>query len=252
MLINQTLETLRKMGLSGMAQAYRHQLEKSDSLALSFEERFSLLVDFEWTARYDRRLSRLRKEAKLRLQACMEDIDYQYPRGLDRNVILSLKSCNWLRSHQGILITGPTGVGKSFLACAFGNAACRMGFKVRYYRLAQLFSELGMAKADGTHTRLLHSIGGLDLLILDDWGLAPFTQSEGHELLNIVEERYQSGSMIITSQLPIDLWHGAFSDPTVADAVLDRIVHNSHKLNMQGESMRKIIKSQITLDTPEE
>lgn len=241
MLIQQTLATLKNLHLSAMAEAYQNPLQ--DSLALSFDERFGLLVDFEWTARHDRKLARLLKEAKLRLPACLEDIDYQYPRSLDREMMMNLKSFTWIESRQNILISGPTGVGKSYIACAFGNAGCRYELNVRYFRIPSLLTELSTAKGDGSYPRFRRSLARIKLLILDDWGLSPFTQLEARELLEIIEDRFQIGSTIVVSQLPIESWHQLFADPTIADAILDRLVHNAHRISMNGESMRKMLHS---------
>ena len=241
MLIQQTLATLKNLRLSGMAEVYQNPA--SDSLSLSFDERFGLIVDYEWTARHDRKLARLLKEAKLRLPACLEDIDYQYPRGLDRDLIINLKSLGWLDPHQNILISGPTGVGKTYIACALGNAVCRNDFKVRYFRVPSLLTELNAAKGDGSYPRLRRNLARMKLLLLDDWGLSPFNQLESRELLEIIEDRFQIGSTIVVSQLPVESWHELFVDPTIADAILDRLVHNAHRLSMQGESMRKMLHS---------
>jgi len=240
MLIQQTIERLHEMRLKGMAQALVAQSQQPDVLALSFEERLSLLVDQEWTYRRDRRLRRLLKEAKLRLPACIEDIDYRHPRGLDRAVIRSLANCEWIAAHQNVLITGPTGVGKTFIACALANAACRHGFSARYYRVPRLLSELAMAKGDGSYPRLMNKLAKTHLLVLDDWGLMPLSAADARDLLEIIDDRSQTRSTIIASQLPIDHWHATIADPSLADALLDRLIHNAHKLILKGESMRKV------------
>lgn len=241
MLIQQTLTTLNKLRLSGMVTAYQNQAR--ESLALSFDERFGLIVDYEWTTRQNRLLTRLLKDARLRLRACLEDIDYQYPRGLDRELLIDLHALTWLNLHQNLLIAGPTGVGKSFIACAFGNAACRNGFKTRYYRVPDLLTDLQMAKGDGSYPRLRRNLAQKDLLIIDDWGLSPFNQLEGREILEVIEDRFQIGSTILASQLPVESWYELFADPTIADAVLDRLVHNAQRIAMYGESMRKLLNS---------
>lgn len=247
-LIQQTVETLRKMRLTGMAEALLSQARQPDSNELSFEERIGLLVDYEWTYRQNRRLARLLKQAKLRMPACMEDIDYQHPRGLDRALMRSLANCQWLYHHQNVLISGPTGVGKTFLACALANQACRHGFSARYYRTPRLLTELGIARGDGSYPKLMNQLAKVNLLVLDDWGLATLTAAESRDLLEVIEDRCQSHSTIVASQLPIEDWHTTMGDPTVADAVLDRLVHNAHKLILKGEFMRKLKASPSTQD----
>ena len=244
MLNQPTIERLRQMRLSGMAEAFAAQLKDQDIRSLSFEERFGLIVDQEWTCRQDHRLKRLLRGAKLRLPACVEDIDYQQPRGLDRSVLHALAGAGYLRGHQNVLVEGPTGVGKTFTACALANAACRQGFSARYYRLPRLISELTTARGDGSYPRLLSSLLRVDLLVLDDWGLATLGPGDGRELLEVIEDRSQTKSTLIASQLPVDDWHAAIGDPTVADAILDRLVHNAHRITMKGESMRKVKRSQ--------
>jgi DNA replication protein DnaC len=228
------------MRLYAMADACRHQLEQPDITALSFEERFGLIVEHEWTDRQNRHLRRLLRDARLRLPACMEEMDYNPVRGLDRSFLLSLATCEWLQSHLNIIITGLTGCGKTWTACALGNAACRQGYSVRYYRVSQLLSDLALARADGTHAKLFSSICKVKLLILDDWGLVPCTQAESREILDLVEERYNVSSCIIVSQVPVDHWHEVLVDPTMADAILDRLVHNSYRIALKGDSMRRL------------
>ncbi len=240
MLTRQTVETLRRLRLTGMAEAFLNQAAHPDTQTLSFEERFGLLVDYEWTYRENRRLARLLKEARLRLQACPEDIDYQQPRGLDRGLLRSLSACEWVNSRQNVLITGPTGVGKTFLACALANGACRRGFTARYWRLPRLLSELAAARGDGSYSRLLTQLAKIDLLVLDDWGIVPLADTQCRDLLEVIDDRSQTRSTVVASQLPLEHWHAAFPDPTMADAILDRLVHNAHKLFLKGESMRKI------------
>jgi len=193
--------------------------------------------------RQNRRLARLLKEAKFRVAACMEDIDYQHPRGLDRTVMRSLATCQWVEYGQHILIVGPTGVGKTFIACALGNAACRHGYTVRYYRVPRLLTDLATARVDGSFRRILNTLSRTDVLILDDWGLAPISVAESRDLLEVIDDRTQARSTVIASQLPIETWHSVIGDATVADAILDRLVHGAHKLNLKGESMRKIANS---------
>jgi len=241
MLTQETLEKLRKMRLSAMAEAFLAQSQDSDCRALSFEERFGLLVDREWTVRRDRRLARLLREAHLRLPAAPEDIDYRAPWGLDKAFLRSLVGGDWLRDGRNVLLTGPTGVGKTFIACALGNAACRQGFRVRYYRVPRLLQDLEMAKGDGSHANFLHHLARMDLLILDDWGLELLTATEARNLLEVIDERSMQRSTLVSSQLPLENWHAATGEPTVADAILDRLVHHSCKVNIKGESMRKVI-----------
>jgi len=241
MLTQPTLDKLRRMRLVGMAEAFAAQMRLSDYQGLSFEERFGILVDQEWTYRQDRRLARLLKEAKLRLSACLEDIDYQTPRGLDRALMASLAGGQWIGHHQNILITGPTGVGKTFIACALAHGAIRLGFSCRYYRLSRLLSELVLARADGSYQKLMTYLAKTEVLVLDEWGTAPLNPVECRELFEVIDDRTQKRSTIVASQLPLEAWHAVFADPTIADAVLDRLVHNAHKINLRGESMRKVL-----------
>lgn len=252
MLTQPILEKLHQMKLLGLAEAFSSQSQQVDIQGLSFEERFGLLVDQEWAYRQDRRLARLLKEARLRLPACPEDIDYQPPRGLDRAVMRALAGGQWLHARQNVLIESPTGAGKTFIACALANAACRQGFAARYYRVPRLLSDLAMARGDGSYPRLLAKLARIDLLVLDDWAIAPFSAADCREILEVIEDRCQTKSTIIASQLPVDDWHAAIGDPTVADAILDRLVHNAHKINLRGESMRKVKKGPPPIDTGEE
>ena len=251
MLTHHTVEKLREMRLGAMASAVETQLADPQYHELSFEERFGLLVDREWTARRDRKLSRFLKEARLRLPGTPEDIDYRAPRGIDKSLLRSLLGGGWLQDRRNILITGPTGVGKTFIACAFGNAACRQGFRVRYYRVPRLLGDLELARADGSLPKFLSRLAQLELLILDDWGLAPLNGSEARALLEVIDDRSGTGATLVSSQLPIESWHSALADPTVADAILDRLVHNAYRLALTGESMRKVIPSS-TPNQPED
>ncbi len=223
MLNQETLEKLRRMRLGAMADALVAQEASPESHELSFEERLGLAVDREWTARRDRRLARLLKQAHLRLTAAPEDIDYRTPRGIDRPLLRQLLGGDWLRDGRNILLTGPTGVGKTFLACALGNAACRQGFATRYYRVPRLLGDLELAKADGSFPSLLGRLATVDLLILDDWGLATLTAPEARDLLEVIDDRSMTRSTLVSSQLPVENWHSTMADPTVADAILDRL-----------------------------
>lgn len=239
MLTEQTLEKLYSMKLNGMADAFKEQLLHSNMDDLSFEERFSLLVDHLWTWKEDRRMKRLLNNAKLKINACIEDIDFKTPRGIDKSVVLSLSSCNWIKSAQNIIITGPTGVGKTYLACALVNRACRLGFSAFYIRLPKLLHDIAISRADGTYSKFMNKLVKMKLLLIDDLGLAPMNDYERRDLLEVLEDRHGFSSTIVTSQLPIKHWHDIIGDPTIADAILDRLVHNAHKIKLKGESMRK-------------
>jgi len=239
MLTQPTINTLRSMKLNGMADAYAQQLEQPDVQRLSFDERLGLLVDRETTYRESRRQRRLLQLARLRQNACVEDINYQHARGLDRSAVAMLITCDWMRSHQNLHITGPTGTGKSWLACSFGHQACRQGLSVRYERTSRLLESLRIARGDGSYQRKLSLLARTDLLILDDFGLKPLQQQERHDLLELIEDRHGLRSTLITSQLPISAWHGYLSDPTVADALLDRLTSGAHRIELKGDSMRK-------------
>lgn len=239
MLTEQTVERLRSLRLGAVAEAYLAQQREPATASLSFDERLGMLVDAEQLARDNRALTRRLKEAKLRLShACLEDLDYS-GRKLDRALIRQLAACRWVVDQQHILITGPTGVGKTFLACALGHQACRQGRRVIYRRMPRLFLELTLAHGDGTYPSLLARFARVDVLILDDWGLVSLKDTQRQDLLEILDDRDGTRSTIITSQLPIDRWHEYLGDPTIADAILDRVVHRAHRLTLGGPSRRK-------------
>ncbi len=239
MLTNPTLDKLQRLRLTGMHDAYREQLGSSRHEALDFDERLALLVDRQETEQDSRRLQGRLKKATLRQNACVEDIDYRKSRGLNRTAVNALAECRWLRGHENCIITGPTGSGKSYLACAFGNQACRRGFAVRYFRAPRFFQELAVARGTGRYDRALRSLLRMDLLIIDDWGTAPLTDEERRDLFEIIEDRHDRRSTLIAAQLPLEHWHGVIGDPTLADAILDRLIHNAHTITLKGESMRK-------------
>lgn len=240
MLHQQTIEKLHTMRLRGMAEAFRAQPQQAGITELSFEERFALLVDQQWNWRQNRALARRLEKAKLRHRACVEDIDFRHPRGLDRAMMRSLtQDSSWVRQHQNIFLIGKCGVGKSFLACALAEKACRDGFTAYYTRAPQLFRDLSLARADGSLRSLLARLAKTDVLLVDDWAMAPLADAERRDFLEICEDRYQVRSTILTSQLPVAQWHAQIGDPTLADSVLDRLVHNAHRIELEGESMRK-------------
>ena len=242
MMNNATLDKLRELRLTGMADAFQEQLMKPLS-DLDFESRLGILIEREWYLRENRRLKRRLQQAKLQQSACVEDIDFQHPRGLNKSNVLELARGQWIRQHLNLLITGPTGCGKTYLACAMAHKACLTGFTSRYYRLPRLWHELKVAKADGTYGQWLSQLAKVDILILDDWGLVSPDHDQRRDLLEILDDRYQQRSTIITSQLPITHWHEHLNDATLADAILDRLIHNSVRLELKGESLRKNKKS---------
>jgi DNA replication protein DnaC len=239
MLTHPTLEKLESLRLTGMLTALQEQMEMDDINDLSFEERLGLLVDREAVCRESRRLKTRLRKAKLRHDAAVEDIDFRHPRGLDKSLVMRLADCNWLKNHENLIITGPTGVGKSYLACAFAQKACRMGYSAIYLRISRLFENLGLAKGDGRYIKLLAGFAKTNLLVLDDFGLAKLNREHQHDLLEILEDRHGLKSTLVTSQLPVEHWHEQIGDPTMADAILDRLVHSAHKIQLKGGSMRK-------------
>ena len=239
MLNHPTLEKLQRLRCAGMARAFAEQLDATDLEALSFEERFGLLVDRELTERHSRQLTNRLRRARLKHAACIEDIDFRHRRGLDRDLILALADGRWVREHLNVLITGPTGVGKTWIACALAHSACRNGHSALYLRLPRLLTELAISRGDGRYPKLLASFAKTEVLIIDDWGLAKLSAENRRDLLEIIEDRHATRSTIATSQLPVEKWHDAIGDPTLADAILDRLVHCAYKFNLKGESMRK-------------
>jgi len=239
LLTHPTLEQLRQLGLAGMARAFEELAANTRGAELDHAEWLGLLLDRELADRQDRRLRARLRYARLRHNTAVEDVDYRTARGLDRVLFQKLAHGNWIKEQQNLIIVGPSGVGKSWLACALGHRACRDNLSVLYQRIPRLFSDLALARGDGRYARLMRALGGVKLLILDDWGLEPLTAEQRHDLLEIVEDRYGRGATLITSQIPVDRWHDLIGDPTLADAILDRIVHNAHRIQLRGESLRR-------------
>ena len=240
MMTEPTSDKLRALKLYAMCAAWMTQRQDPSVHDLGFDERLGLLVEAETVARENKRLERLLREAKLRIpSACMEDIDFASKREIDKSLVKQLGTGRWIVDHQNVLLTGMTGVGKSYLACALGQLACRLGYRTLYVRAPRLFENLAIAHADGTYVRLLARLAKIDVLILDDWGLAPLTELQRRDILEILEDRHGVRSTIVTSQLPVENWHDYIAHPTIADAVLDRLVHNAHRIAMKGPSRRK-------------
>lgn len=239
MLRHPTLEKLHTLRLSGMARAFEQQLNMPDIQALSTEERLGLMADCELTERDSRRLKTRLRRAKLRHDAAIEDIDYRHPRGLDKTLMTSLATSTWVRQHHNVLICGPTGIGKSWLACALAHKACRDGLSALYVRVPRFFRELSIAKGDGRYPKLIGALAKTELLVFDDFGTSALKDEHRRDLLEILEDRYGLRSTLVTSQFPVENWHELIGDPTLADAILDRLVHNAYKIHLKGESMRK-------------
>ncbi len=239
MLNQQTLEKMNVMKLSAMAEAFEQQLGSGEHAKLSFEERVGLLIDCEWTAREQRQQARRLRTAKPRYKsASLEDVDFKHPRGLNRQQVLSLGSCSWIQDQHNLVITGPTGIGKSYLVSAFVERACRRGFAARYVRMPRLLHEVAVGRGDGSYTRLLAQLAKLDLLAIDDWLLAPLRDAERRDLIEVIEDRAEHASTLIASQLPVKDWHGAIGDPNPADAICDRLLHNAHRIALKGPTVR--------------
>jgi len=239
MLMHPIFDNLRSLRFFGMLTALEEQMKMPDIEKLSFEERFGLLVDREMIDRLNRRLKTRLSKAKLRQSACLEDIDFRHPRGLDKSIIMQLASGQWIKEANNVLIIGPTGVGKTYLACALAHKACQQDYSALYFRLPRLLQQLDIAKGDGRYGKILKGFAKTNLLVIDDWGLKKFIKDQSHDILEILEDRHRLRSTLITSQVPVDHWHEIVGDPTLADAILDRLVHNAYRINLKGESMRK-------------
>jgi DNA replication protein DnaC len=231
------------MKLSGMAEALQQQIEQGQTFELTFEERMSLLVDREMTYRESRRLERLLREARLKQNACLEEIDYTHRRGLEKSQMAVLEGCDWIRVGHNVVITGPTGSGKSWLACALGNAACRQGISVIYSGAGRLLEELGVRRGNGSWVRRMGKLGKAGLIILDDWGMQELSVNQLQDLMELIEERHPGKSTVVTSQMPVERWHDWIGNPTVGDAILDRLLSKAHRVQLKGESMRKVRKT---------
>lgn len=238
----QTLNRLRELKLNGMVTALEHQQQQIGTFeGLAFTERLDMLLEREQGLRENRKQDRLIQQAKFKLNACVQQIEYGHKRNIKKDTVARLAQCDWIARKQNLLITGPCGSGKTYLACAVGHAACLRDYRVRYFRLSRLFLELTQAKADGSYSKLLRQLARVDVLLLDDWGLEPLQQSQRHDLMEILDDRHGTTSTIVISQLPTDQWYAGIGDNTLADAILDRLMHNAHDIKLQGESMRKVL-----------
>jgi len=239
MLAHPTIDLLHALGLHGMAKGFKELDTQPEAAGLTHAEWLALLLEHEATLRRQKRFESRARAAKLRQTASVEDADYRAVRGLDRTLFMKLASCDWIREHHNLLITGPCGVGKSWLACALGQKACREDLSAAYHRIPRLFQALALARADGRYTKTLRQLARVDLLILDDWGPETLNPEQRRDLLEIVEDRYDTRSLIVTSQVPVDRWYEIIGDPTIADAILDRLVHSAYRIELAGESLRK-------------
>ena len=251
MLTQQTLERLYDMKLTAMAEGFTQQLSQPDLTELSFEDRFAMLVDRQWTFKEDRRMTRLLRAARLRDCACMENIDFKTPRTLDKSLVVRLTGSDWIKKAQNAIIIGPTGVGKTYLACAIANSAIRNGYPAMYKRAPRLYQEVAIARADGSYPKLMNKLSKIKVLIIDDFCIAPMSDAERRDFFEVLEDRQGISATIIATQVPVENWIEHIGDPTLADAILDRLVHNAHKINLKGESMRKI-HSSLTKSTKSE